>query len=177
MKPKEIFLNIEKYLLYLIIDVLFVFALVLIPIFSHWISFPLYLFEPMRFVIFCLILTTTRKNTLLLALLLPFISNIISGHPIFPKNILISIELITNVLLLYKLANMKVNIFISIILSVIFSKIIYYALKYALISVGALNVELISTPISYQITTTFVILLLFIAKRLINKNQKLTITW
>ena len=172
MKTSDITLSLEKILFYLIIDVLALTLLVAIPVFSHWISFPLYLYSPMRFIVFCLIITTTRKNALLLALLLPFISTFISGHPIFPKNILISIELITNVLLFYKLSNLKVNTSVAIILSVSFSILLYYLLKYALITTGLLNLELISTPFSYQVSSLIVIILMVFTIKTIKEKGK-----
>jgi hypothetical protein len=114
-----------------------------------------------------LLLATNKTNAYFLALTLPIFSFFMSGHPVFPKNILIAAELMTNVflfvLLSEKLQYWKngYNIFVSMFLSIFLSKIVYYGLKYLFIYFGLLGMGLISTGIGIQITIMLILSLVF----------------
>ena len=136
----------------ILVDIAIFTLLFFVPAISHITLLPLYLFEPMRvMVLISLLLLTNRSNAYFLALTLPIFSFLVSGHPIFPKNILITTELMTNVfffvLLSKKLPCWKreYKMFISMFLSIFLSKVAYYALKYMLIYFGVLEIGLIST--------------------------------
>ena len=76
------------------LNVLLCAGVVAIPSLSHATALPLYRFEPMRLLLFVAILTTNRRNALLMALWLPLLSFLTSGHPIFPKFVLIQGDLV-----------------------------------------------------------------------------------
>ena len=128
----------------------------LVPTISHLLSLPVYLIEPMRLMLILGLVHTTKKNAFILALTMPLFSLIISGHPAFPKMVLIAVELSLNVFLFYALARKIKYIFPSILLSIIISKTIYYLLKFILIKFTIINTALISTPILIQLITTLI---------------------
>jgi hypothetical protein len=153
--------------------VLNVFAISLIyftPTISHVLGMPFYLFEPMRIMLILALVHTNRFNAYFLAITLPLVSFMFSGHPFFPKVVLIGIELLLNVFLFYKFSSIIKNTFISVGLSIIISKVIYYLLKYMLISSMIINSDLISTPIYIQLITT--LLLAAYAFIIISYNRK-----
>ena len=80
------------------LNVLLCAAVVAVPALSHAAAFPLYRFEPMRLLLFVAILYSSRRNALVMALWLPLLSLLTSGHPVFPKVVLIQGELVLNVL-------------------------------------------------------------------------------
>jgi hypothetical protein len=126
----------------------------LVPTISHVINLPVYLIEPMRLMLVLALVHTNKQNAYLLALTMPLFSMIISGHPVFPKMMLIAIELSVNVFLFYLLTNKMKYMFPAILLSILFSKMIYYLLKFILIQFAVLNTGLIATPILVQLITT-----------------------
>ena len=152
----------------ILIDIAILTTLYFVPTLSHLTSIPLYLFEPMRIMVLMgLLLGTNKTNAYFLALTLPIFSFFMSGHPVFPKNILIATELMTNVFLFVLLSQKlqywkkRYSIFISMFLSIFLSKIIYYGLKYLFIYFGMLGMGLISTGIGIQITIMLTLSLLF----------------
>ncbi|MEI7662661.1 MAG: hypothetical protein WCK34_10700 [Bacteroidota bacterium] len=117
-----------------IIDIVALLLIYLAPTVSHFSSVPLYMIEPMRLVLILAIVHTSKQNALLLAFTLPFFSFLVSGHPQVVKAMIISAELIINVLIFYKLAE-RINIrFLSMLLAILFSKIICYLLYWAIFS-------------------------------------------
>ena len=138
----------------LIFQDILAFALIyFIPTLSHWLAFPLYLFEPMRIVLLMAYFVSRNfKNALLLAVTLPLFSMLLSGHPPLFKAVLIASELSLNIVLLNLfLKNAKLNMFISVFLSIILSKLFYYGLKYTFIHLMLIEGRLISTAFHFQI--------------------------
>ena len=127
----------------------------LVPTISHLIRLPVYLIEPMRLMLIFALVHTNKTNAYLLALSMPVFSLIISGHPAFPKMILIALELSLNVFLFYTLVKKVKYVFPSVLFSIIISKAIYYVLKFMLIKFTILDTELFSTPIWIQVIMTF----------------------
>jgi hypothetical protein len=125
-----------------------------IPALSHMLSFPLYLIEPMRIVVILALVHTHKANALLLAATLPFFTMLVSGHPIPPKAILISGELVINVLLFFVLLNITKSKFAAILSSIVLSKGIYYLAKYIIIQMAVINSGLVSTSLWIQLATT-----------------------
>lgn len=166
MKNAELIkLKLERLIL---IDITLFIIMYFVPTLSHITSLPFYFFEPMRIMLFISILyLPIRSNAYFLALSLPIFSFFVSGHPTIPKNVLISIELITNVfifiLLQTKLQNWKIKykMFTLIFISIFVSKVVYYGLKSLLISLGVLKMEIISTGIGSQFLLMSIISLLF----------------
>jgi hypothetical protein len=153
------------------LDILALAFIYFVPTISHLLNVPLYLVEPMRIMIILALAHTTKKNAYLLALTLPLFSFLISAHPNVFKALIMTLELLLNVWLFYKLST-KVNQFVAIFSSIIISKVVYYLLKFGLISFAVLQSGLISTPIYLQLITTVVFsgYLFFI----IRKNQVAT---
>ncbi len=128
--------------------VLFVFA---VPALSHLTSVPFYLLDPMRMAVLgALLFSKNWKNALVLALALPLFSFAVSGHPVYPKFLLIAAELSANVLLFAWLSR-KMNAGIAAFVSILLSKVLYYGFKAAVLSAGLLQTELISTTIWWQL--------------------------
>jgi hypothetical protein len=128
--------------------VLFVFA---VPALSHLTSVPFYLLDPMRMAVLgALLFSRNWKNALVLALALPLFSFAVSGHPVYPKFLLIAAELSVNVLLFAWLSR-KMNAGIAAFVSILLSKVLYYGFKAAVLSAGLLQAELISTTIWWQL--------------------------
>ena len=128
--------------------VLFVFA---VPALSHLTSVPFYLLDPMRMAVLgALLFSKNWKNALVLALALPLFSFAVSGHPVYPKFLLIAAELSVNVLLFAWLSR-KMNAGIAAFVSILLSKVLYYGFKAVVLSAGLLQAELISTTIWWQL--------------------------
>ena len=128
--------------------VLFVFA---VPALSHLTSVPFYLLDPMRMAVLgALLFSRNWKNALVLALALPLFSFAVSGHPVYPKFLLIAVELSVNVLLFAWLSR-KMNAGIAAFVSILLSKVLYYGFKAAVLSAGLLQADLISTTIWWQL--------------------------
>ena len=140
---------------YLAKDILIIAFIYLLPALSHITSIPFYLFEPMRLALVFCIINTNRKNSLFIALTLPAISLLLSSHPVFAKSILISAELIINVLVFYFLSKRLKNIFIAMFMSILFAKIFYYSTKIILLSLGFIQGDLVSTPLWIQYIMMF----------------------
>ena len=115
----------------------------LVPALSHLTSVPFYLLDPMRMAVLgALLCTRNWKNSLALALALPIVSFALSGHPVFPKFLLISAELSVNVLVFAWLSR-KMNAGVSAFVSILLSKLFYYGLK----AILAMIVGIFATPI------------------------------
>jgi len=121
-----------------------------VPSLSHLISFPIYFFEPMRIMLILSIIYTSKNNTYLIALSLPFFTLIISSHPSFYKTLLIALELIVNTFLFHYFFKKISNLFMLTMLSIVLSKIFYYSGKYLFIYLLIINTGLISTSIFLQ---------------------------
>lgn len=136
------------------IDLLAILFIAFAPALSHMFALPIYMLEPMRIMLIISIVHTSRKNSYIIALLLPLFSFVISTHPSIFKTLLIASELLLNVFLFTVLLNYFKNTFASILTSIVLSKIFYYAAKFALIGLGLIDGGLISTPLYLQIIVT-----------------------
>ena len=141
------------------LDILLCAAAIAVPSLSHAAALPLYKFDPMRLLIFVAILFTSRRNALLMALWLPLLSLLTSGHPVFPKVMLIQGELALNVLVFSVLFRRMRRFVLAAGISVLVSKAAYYAAKFVLIRAVLLEGDLIATPWHFQLTTFVFILL------------------
>ncbi len=126
-------------------------SIYLVPTFSHILSFPVYMIDPMRIIILLSVIHTSNKNAYLIALTLPLFSFLIASHPVAIKSILITSELILNIWLFYQIYDKLSNKFSVMFLSILISKIYYYLVKFVLISKGILLGDLFSTPVYLQI--------------------------
>lgn len=146
----------------LVLDMLSVLAVYTIPSISHMLAYPLYLFDPMRLIVLMGFMVYRNKwNSCALALTLPLVSFILSGHPVAIKNGLIAVELLTNVLLLSFMLSRRFNSTVSLVSSIFVSKLVYYGLKFGAISYGLLNAELVATDWIYQMIVVGLICLMW----------------
>jgi len=135
----------------ILIDVFALAFIYFIPALSNFLNLPLYLSEPMRLMLILAIAHTTRFNAYLLALVMPFFSIAISGHPLIFKTLPMVVELFLNVWLFFLLMKKLKEPFFSMLISILVSKLVYYGLKYLVIVTGLLDMELISTPVYIQV--------------------------
>ena len=152
-----------------LIDLLLISFIYFLPALSHLVAFPIYYLDPMRIALVITLAHTAKRNSYLIALTLPLFSFLISSHPQVIKSLLISGELIANLLIFFFISKKIKNIIVSFSISIIISKTLYYSFKYFLINLGMINDSLFSTPIYFQI---FAILLfsgyLFLNNKKIN---------
>lgn len=154
------FLILDKTLIQkvLVLDVLSVFAVYIIPAMSHLLAYPLYLFDPMRLIVLIGFMVYRNKwNSCVLAVTLPLVSFLLSGHPVAIKNGLIAVELLTNILLLAYMLDKRANPTLSLVTSIGASKLFYYGLKYTVIAFGFLNADMVATDWIYQIIVVVMI--------------------
>jgi hypothetical protein len=141
---------------YILLDAGAIAFIYFVPALSHLLNVPVYLFEPMRIMLFLALAFSSRNNSYIIAFSLPLFSYLISSHPSIIKSALIAVELSINVFLFYSFVKVLKNKFSAAFLSIILSKFVYYLLKFALISVLLVEGDLISTPVYIQlIVTTF----------------------
>jgi len=153
------FLINRKYLLQgIVIDVIVISVFVLIPTISHIINYPMYLFDPMKIILLLAFLSTKNENVFFLIITIPISSWIISGHPIFPKFILIILENLT-VFTLYLIFYRQFNInkLVLFNLAIIIGKLVYYSLKTVYIKFGILQGEIFSTNIKFQLASVILL--------------------
>jgi hypothetical protein len=138
-----------------LVDALLLTVVFFIPALSHLTPFPLYVLDPMRLVMFAgLILTRHQTNALLLAIVIPMVSTLISGHPPFYKAILISIELAANLLMFTYAQGRWPRYTIGVLIgSIVLSKVLYYAFKFVFIQAQLVSGPLVSTPLYIQLLT------------------------
>ena len=155
----------------------------LVPTLSHLTSLPFYMIDPMRVAVLgALLVSKDWKNGLLLALSLPLFSFAVSGHPVFPKCLLIAAELSVNVLLFVWLSRIFVRsaspssfasspengsaakapgsaaiVGVAAFVSILLSKALYYGLKALVLSAGLMQTELISTALLVQLAVALLI--------------------
>ena len=140
----------------MVLDILAVLFIIFLGDISRLIGYPVYILDPMRMMVILAIAFTPRWNGWVLALLLPFISYYLGGHPHLLKTCLMATELLLNVWLFWFLFSKIKMSLISILLSIIFSKAVYYLLKYICIQQGWISGDLVSTPLDIQVITTII---------------------
>ncbi|MBL0356325.1 MAG: hypothetical protein IPP72_05300 [Chitinophagaceae bacterium] len=136
-------------------DLLVLVAVYFIPALAHLSDYKLYYLDPMRFLLFAgYLVSRNHYNAYFLALTIPLVSTILSGHPPFYKAILISIELIVNVGAFHFLLK-KVNWHAGILIFVttLFAKLVYYTCKFSFIKIGLIEPGLITTGLLIQLYT------------------------
>ena len=138
-------------------DLLVLSVIYLIPTFSHLVGFPIYYLDPMRMMVFLIIIHTNRKNSYIIAATLPLVSFLTSSHPVLLKSLAISVELTFNVWLFFELSKLFKNNFLPAVFSIVLSKGLYYAVKFLLLSAALISSDFITTPLYLQIITILLI--------------------
>lgn len=159
----QIINNSSKVYKTILIDVAIFLVIYLLPTISHLFPFPLYLIEPMRIAVLAsFLLSRSKVNTYIIALTIPLFSFLVTGHPVFFKSLLISVEYLTNILLfIYFTEKLGIKTLGAMTLSIIGSKIFYYGLKYVFIEVGLIEGSLVSTGLIEQIIALLIISIVF----------------
>ena len=135
-----------------ITDLLAIGVVMFLPAISHLLPFPLFYLDPMRLVLLGVyFLNRNHMNAYVLAIGIPIFSMLYSGHPVFYKAILISFELLVNMVVLHLLFHKRINIFFAVFLSIILSKMVYYLFKFAFIEWSLISGKLFSTSVMIQI--------------------------
>ena len=134
-----------------VFDIIALSVIYIIPTVSHIIGFPLYYLDPMRLMVFLIIIHTDRKNSYIIAGTLPLVSFLTSSHPVLLKSLIMSTELVINVWIFYKLSDLLKNSFISALFSIVIAKGIYYAVKYLMVSMSLISSDIIATPLYFQL--------------------------
>lgn len=137
-----------------LLDLLGLVLVYFIPSLAHLTGIPFYLFEPMRLMLVLSLLHANRYHAYFLAIGLPLFSFLIASHPVPLKAVLISVELMINVVTYFWLTRKQISTHWAILIAIIFSKVIYYGLKFFLIKSALLESSLISTPLYIQLITT-----------------------
>jgi hypothetical protein len=141
-----------KSILFDVAALLFIFF---VPAISHMLKVPVYFIEPMRLALILMLLHTTKRNAYLIALTLPVFSFLVSAHPVPPKMMLMTAELVLNVFLFYLFANKLKSVPAAILTSIIGSKVFYYLVKFGLVNAAILSSGLVGIPIYMQIIMAF----------------------
>lgn len=140
----------------IIFDVSALLFIFFVPAISHMLKLPVYFVEPMRLMLILMLLHTTKRNAYVVALALPVFSFLISAHPVAPKMMLITAELVLNVFLFYFLVNKLKSVPAAVLTSVIGSKAFYYLVKFGLINTAIISSGLVGIPIYMQVIMAFV---------------------
>lgn len=148
-----------------VFDILALGVIYLVPVFSHLFAIPIYYAEPMRLMLVLSIMFTSKKNAFIIAATMPIFSMLVSGHPIFYKALIMSGELVLNVLVFYIIVEKLKNKFSAMAISIVMSKAAYYGLKILLLNLALISGELIATPIIFQLGVVFVFSALFMLKK------------
>lgn len=156
-------ITIKNTLPVVITDILVLLATYFIPALSHLAPFPLYYLDPMRLLLFSAYLMCRNKNNaFLLAATIPLFSSLVTGHPVFYKAILISIELLINIAcFVWMIKKVKWHPGVVIFIAAVISKICYYLCKYIFLRIGLLTGELKATDLDIQLYTITGLSLLF----------------
>ena len=142
----------------IILDIIGLMFIYFVPAISHMLSLPLYYIEPMRLMVVIAMIYSSKRNTFLIALSLPVFSFLISSHPIFPKMLIMTLELGLNVWLFYMFARLMRNYFLSMLLSIVISKGVYFMLAYLAVQMSYMtNAEVSSIPFHFQMIVTVIL--------------------
>ena len=150
-----------------VIDALLLTAACLVPVASHAFSLPLYQLNPMAL---CLLLGMAlvgdRRNGVLLAVLMPVVSMLVTGMPIPAKCICMVAELLTVVGVCTLMSN-RIRPLLSAVAAMLCGKVVYYLLKALLISPAVL----VGTSVWLQLSTVIVYgaMFAFVASRYAKK--------
>lgn len=143
-------------------DMMILAGIYFLPAISHAVAFPLYLLEPMRIMLFSVLLffPDAKRNAVVMAATIPLMSFLMTGHPLLLKMVLMSVELVLNVIIFHCLLK-RMNVGLSVVASIVVSKAVYYLMKAALIFFGLLNMELVVTGIGTQMIVAIGLGLIF----------------
>lgn len=111
----------------------------------------------MRVIVILAIVHTAKENAYLLAVLLPVFSFFFSNHPSLIKTIILSGDLLLNIVVYVSLIKFNGNKFLLMIVSILVSKFTYYLIKYLLIQFSLMKGDLITTPLLIQLSIVIIL--------------------
>jgi hypothetical protein len=127
---------------------------------SHSIGLPLYKLNPMHWVIYFVILfrKPSFSSIIVLAIALPLTSNMLTGHPIVIKSLIMGFELaIYGLIFISLIKYLNLAPIFAYIISQFSGHIAYYGLKYIFIKAQLIDGFIVSTSIILQFVV-FVVL-------------------
>ncbi len=111
------------------LDVVLLVAACLIPAASHLLAVPLYKFNPMLALLLAgMLVGKDWRNALVIAVLMPLVSSLLTGMPTTPKMVCMMAELATVAGVFYLLSR-KWTALPAVLASVAVAKVVYYAMK------------------------------------------------
>jgi len=113
---------------------------------------------------------SSRSNSLAIAAALPVLSFLSTGHPVFPKFLIMSGELMVFAFVLSSFRLRQSNRLIRFLGAVFVSKIIYYLIKGGAIAFGYLDQVLISTDLYTQIQALVILSIVFWGMEFLNQR-------
>ena len=129
-----------------------------VPALSHMFSIPLYKFNPMLGVMLAgMLLVKDRRNALLMAVVLPMVSMLVTGMPALPKMICMSAELLT-IASVWWMAEGRMKPMWGMLAAIVAGKAVYYLAKALIISPATL----VGTEWWIQLASSLVWCLLFV---------------
>lgn len=134
-----------------VIDLLILSGVYALVSWSHLIPFPLYKLEPMKLLLLVAIIFSTRGNAFLMAATIPLTSTLVSGHPVFPKNLIIGVELMVFAGILTASRMERYQVPFRFMAALLASKFIYYVVKAVVIYFGWLQMSLFSSDFTTQV--------------------------
>ena len=169
--------NISYYLVEYLTMILIALGVVGITAGSHNIGLPLYKLNPMHWVIYFAIMfrKSSISSIIVLAIALPLTSNMLTGHPIVIKSMIMGFELaIYGLIFITVIKYFNLAPIFAYLISQVSGRIAYYGLKYILIKAQLIDGFLVSTSIILQIVVFVLlgIILLFIDKEQITRKRK-----
>ena len=112
-----------------LLDMVLVSMACLVPAASHLFAVPLYVANPMlALLLAALLLGRDWQNALVLAVLMPLASCLLTGMPAAPKMVCMMAELAT-VAVLFGALSRRWKVLPAVLVSVLAAKVVYYALK------------------------------------------------
>ncbi|MDP4281235.1 MAG: hypothetical protein Q8867_03710 [Bacteroidota bacterium] len=156
MKSATMILERKDFLINSILDSFALAFIYFAPSLAHLLSFPVYLIEPMRLMLVLSLVHSGRTNSYILALTLPFFSFLVSGHPMFGKMLIITVEMVCNVFLFYLLTGKIKRIFPAMLISIVCSKFLCYLLYLLFFSMVFVRSEAETSFLLVQVATTLV---------------------
>jgi len=154
----------------LLTDILVVSAFFLTLLVAHILPFPLYKYDPMKILVLITVVYSSRSNSLAIAAALPVLSFLSTGHPVFPKFLIMSGELMVFAFVLSSFRLRQSNRLIRFLGAVFVSKIIYYLIKGGAIAFGYLDQVLISTDLYTQIQALVILSIVFWGMEFLNQR-------
>lgn len=121
-----------------VVDTVLVAMACLVPAASHLFAVPLYAANPMLALLLAgLLLTKDWRNALVLAVLMPLASGLLTGMPAMPKMVCMMAELAT-VATLFGWLQRRWSALPAVLVSVLAAKAVYYGLKAVIIAPAVL---------------------------------------